>query len=212
MPRKTKRMKQKGAGFSKTRVRIGDSLSACYATSFGNKNIYDRHVRGGVSCEEFVHKYDVQAFPVKDMKGNKLNNQYKLEFNEFFKSPSFKSKVTHRYNDGIDYFYDGKTVKKDRAKWYEEIGSRILWYEFPKGEVNMNRNGTGCYVLRDNPLTIEEVRTNTNEKLNAMLSTLPCITNKMVNRWYRKGERLYNPDYKPPPQPLPQPLPTTNKV
>ena len=210
MLRKTKGLKRKGAGFSKTLRRVVESKSACYKTVVhGNKHIYDKGVMDGVDCEKFVHKYDVQAIPVKDINGRDTE-KYKIEVNEFFKSPSFKSKVTSILKrDGVDFFYDGKTIKRDRVKWYEEIGSRILWYKFPKREVN----SSGCYVLRDKPLTIEEVRTTTNEKLNDMLSTLPCITNKMVNRWYRKGERLYNPDYKPPavPPAVPPP-PTTNNV
>jgi len=211
MLRKTKGLKRKGAGFSKKLRRIAESKSACYKTVVhGNKHIYDKYLMSNPDCERFVHKYDVQAFPVKDINGRDLFDTYKIEVNEFFKSPSFKSKVTYNLKrDGVDFFYDGKTIKKDRVKWYEEIGSRILWYSYPKDEISVRGQGSGCYVLRDKPLTIEEVRTNTNEKLNAMLSTLPCITNKMVNSWYRRGERLYNPDYKPPEMPLP---PTTNIV
>lgn len=202
MPRKTKVLKRKGAGFSNTKRRVAKSKSACYKTVVhGNKHIYDKSVIGNISCENFVHKFDVQAFPVKDISGRDTD-KYKIEANEFFKSPSFKSKVTSRLrDDGIDFFYDGKSLKRERAKWYEEIGSRILWYKFPNPEVNKR----GYYVLRDKPLTIEEVRTNTNEKLNAMLSTLPPITDETVNNWYRTGQKLYNPDYKPP-------LPKTNKV
>ena len=210
MPRKTKGLKRKGAGFSNTKRRVAESRSACYKTTpMGNPHIYDKGLMNAVDCQNFVHKFDIQAFPVKDISGRDVYDKYKIEANEFFKSPSFKSKVTSNLrDDGIDFFYDGKSFKNERAKWYKEIGSRILWYKFPNPEVNKR----GCYVLKDKPLTIEEVRTNTNDRLNAMLSTLPCITDKTVNRWYRKGQKLYNPDYKPPPQPpQPPPLPATNK-
>lgn len=194
-----KTRKTKGAGFSNSKRRVNASRRACeYTYLIDGNTIYDKEIKGNANCDTFVHKYDVQLFPDKKVPGKR-----RLEFNEFFKSPLFKSNVTYRITrDGIDYFYNGNSLKKERAKWYEEIGSRILWYNDPKIKPTIYNKNPGYYVLRDKPLTIEEVRMNTNEKLNNMLSTLPPITDETVNNWYRKGQKLYNPDYKSPVVPL----------
>jgi hypothetical protein len=206
---KTRRSKrQKGSGFSKSRKNIKNSLDACAYTNTLDPNIiWDKNIHIG-SCESAVRKYDVQAFPIRDNKGNKIPGKKRLEFNEFFKSPSFKPNfnLTSRFINGrFEYSCDGKIINDDKVDRYKEIGSRILWYTDTTIKPTPGYPAPGCYVLRDTPLTMEEVISKTPTQLNAMLSTLPCITDETVNGWYQTGQQLYNPDYNPLSQQAPSP-------
>jgi hypothetical protein len=208
---KSRRNRKRGGGSKKT---VKHSKSACSYTYLRNDpNIeFDRSKSTMYGCEEAVHKYDISKIDKYNQRGFKIPNKVRIELNEFFKSQKAVSKLTHTYvNNKFEYSYNGKRIDDSRLKWYSEIGSRILWYDNPTIPKTLYNKNPGCYVLRDTPLTLEEVESKTNEELNTMLSTLPCITDDMVNDWYRKGQSFFNPDYvaKIPLSPTPV---TSNKV
>ena len=64
----------------------------------------------------------------------------------------------------------------NKKKWFDEIGSRILY-----------RIKDSCYVLRDKPLTLDEVTKLKNADLYGSISNLKCIDSADVDGWYRDG-------------------------
>jgi len=211
---KSRRNRKRGGGFTKnTKKTIKSSNMACSYTNLIDPNIeYDKEKSPMLhGCKEAVHKYDISKFDKYDQKGFKIPNKVRIELNEFFKSPKAVSKLTHTdVNNKREYSYDGKRIDDSRSKWYNEIGSRILWYDNPTIPKTPYNKNPGCYVLRGTPLTLEEVESKTNEELNTMLSTLPFITDDMVNDWYSKGQSFFNPDYV---APLPlSPTPVTSNI
>lgn len=127
-------------------------------------------------CEEKAFKYDFRGY---------WNGR---EIREFFRKnaedginiqrlhPNKQGQLTYNY---IDEYGNKKQLVLDednlkKEKWFDEIGSRILY----------NKN---CYVLRDTPLTLDEVTKNKNADLYGTISGLKCIDSADVDGWYRDG-------------------------
>ena len=125
-------------------------------------------------CEEKAFKYDFRGY---------WNGR---EVREFFRKnaedginiqrlhPNKQGQLTYIDKHGNQtYLLEEQDYNKQ--KWFDEIGSRILYSD------------KGCYVLRDTPLTLDEVKNKKNIDLYRTISNLKCIDSADVDRWYRDG-------------------------
>jgi hypothetical protein len=136
-------------------------------------------------CEEKAFKYDFRGY----WNGREVREFFRKNAEDVINiqrlHPNKERQLTYNYVDENGnkkhLVLDEDDLKKE--KWFDEIGSRILY-----------RIKDGCYVLRKTPLTLDEVikikgnGTKTkNADLYETISELNCIKPEDVDGWYRNG-------------------------
>jgi hypothetical protein len=134
-----------------------------------------------LNCEEKAFKYDFRGY---------WNGREAREFFRKNAEDGINIQRLHPNKEGLTYIdkqgnqtYLLEEQDYNKQKWFDEIGSRILY-----------RIKDGCYVLRKTPLTLDEVikikgnGTKTkNADLYETISELNCIKPEDVDGWYRNG-------------------------
>jgi len=126
------------------------------------------------NCGEKAFKYDFRGY---------WNGREAREFFRKNAEDGINIQRLHPNKEGLTYIdkqgnqtYLLEEQDYNKQKWFDEIGSRILY-----------RIKDGCYVLRKTPLTLDEVKSNKNAHLYETLSELKCIVPEDVDGWYRDG-------------------------